>query len=81
MEMILDDKKIGIGDTGMFCEGAKLQIDLPLAGEMTIIRNGKLYGQFNGSHRDFPISSKGLYRAEIKRGGKGWIYTNHIRVE
>ncbi len=56
------------------------KISLPLKGKIRLIRSGQLSGETDGISAEFQISQPGVYRVEVYRGRRGWIFSNHIRV-
>ncbi|MCH7877692.1 MAG: histidinol-phosphatase [candidate division Zixibacteria bacterium] len=62
-------------------EEARFEISVPRLAEIRLIRNGEQCASQTALHAVFPITRPGLYRAEARRGGKGWIFSNHIRIE
>lgn len=59
---------------------AQAVVSLPITGRIRLIGDGRLIAEETGKERAFPISSTGIYRVEVYRGRKGWIFSNHIRV-
>jgi hypothetical protein len=53
---------------------------LPKIAKVALIQNGKAIAVQRDEKGFFPIPSSGVYRLEISRWGRGWIYTNHIYV-
>lgn len=56
-------------------------VRLPLKGQIRLIRSGDLCDRAAGLEAEFKISQPGIYRVEVYRGRKGWIFSNHIRVQ
>jgi len=79
-EILTKDGVVQIGGEKTFEEGYRMQVKIPKDSQAAIIRNGKVYARFNGKKAEIPISAPGLYRVEVKRSGKGWIYTNHFKI-
>lgn len=59
---------------------AMIHVKIPLSGRIDLIFNGKKIQSSTGIKAEFPIDKKGLYRVEIYRHGKGWIYSNPFVV-
>ncbi len=72
----------GKAEMGDICRADKaiIRINIPEDADCKIVRNGKLFDIAYGKDISFEVS-EGIYRAEIEKDGRGWIYTNHIRVE
>ena len=52
----------------------------PLEAEMILVRNGKAILKVNGRRLHFRTSDDGVWRLETFRKGRGWVFTNPIRV-
>lgn len=59
---------------------AKLQVRLPSKARMNLVHNGELILTVTGNRIDFDVSRPGIYRVEVWKGRRGWIFSNHIRV-
>ncbi len=59
---------------------ADLHARLPHSAEIRVIRNGTQIHSVRTDRVAFRLSSPGVYRLEAHRFGRGWIYTNHIRI-
>ena len=73
-----DGKKYEMGDQ-ISGEKALLRAELPLSGFIKIIRNGKVchVEETDNLSKEVP---PGIYRLEVERKNRGWIYTNHIKL-
>ncbi len=60
---------------------AQIEVSVPRISEIRLIRNGEQCASQQTKRAIFPITRSGLYRVEARRGGKGWIFSNHIRIE
>jgi hypothetical protein len=58
----------------------KLQVTTPLPGDIRIVGNGGVVARASGQSCQYLAAQAGAYRAEIYRGGKGWIFSNPIFV-
>lgn len=75
------------GDQSALC-GGEVRLDpttraivrLPLKGKIRLIATGQLSEESEGLSAEFKINKPGIYRVEVYRGRKGWIFSNHIRV-
>ena len=54
--------------------------ELPLKSEVRLIRNSVSISKKNGFKVDFTVDQPGIYRVEIYRKRRPWIYSNPIRV-
>ncbi len=68
--------RIEITDGG----GVLLKALLPKEAVMKLIHNGKQISQLHAMEGAWEIKLPGIYRVECWLGGKGWIFSNHIRV-
>lgn len=74
-------KKYQMGDTIPDSKNIKLKVFLPVAdAEIKLIRNGHLIEHTNGIDAEFVIGKKGVYRVEVYKDNRAWIFSNHIRV-
>jgi hypothetical protein len=73
-------KDVIFGEEITWEKGLRFYYRLPKIAKVTLIHNGKKIGMKRDEKGFFPIPTKGIYRLEITRFGRGWIYTNHIYV-
>ncbi len=52
----------------------------PLKGRIHLYRNGQLLMRVRGRSLTYESSQPGVYRIEVFRQGRGWIFSNPIRV-
>lgn len=57
-----------------------LRIFVPKQCEIRLIYNGSKIAEINGLQLTFDAKKSGAYRVECWKNGKGWIFSNHIRV-
>ena len=74
-----------MGDEITLQESTTLMIDIPLAGECALIKNGKPIKKWrNRTQCTFEVDADGIYRVEVYipfRGRRrGWIYSNPIYI-
>lgn len=75
-------KRFFPGDSVSLADGeALLQAELSLEGEIRLIHDGGLVKSFSGREFSVAITSPGLYRLEVWKTGRGWLFTNHFRVQ
>ena len=58
----------------------EVKITIPLKGRIRLIANGKLLSEITGKEYSRKLTDPGVYRVEVYRGKKGWVFSNHIRV-
>ena len=69
-----------VGDRIVIHSGLRFFVNAPGNADMRLIRNGEPIAEAKGSHAEFAADRLGAYRVELRRRGKGWIFSNHIRV-
>ncbi|MBS1551359.1 MAG: CehA/McbA family metallohydrolase [Bacteroidetes bacterium] len=57
-----------------------LRTMLPAEAQIKLIHNGKCRDELKGLDCIWDTDEKGSYRIEAWKNGKGWIFSNHIRV-
>ncbi|MCK4689272.1 MAG: histidinol-phosphatase, partial [Candidatus Marinimicrobia bacterium] len=75
----MEDKEIQMGEMG-FSRRAILRAIIPEKSICKVIRNGKVFYLKETKELNLKVP-EGLYRLEIERDERGWIYTNHIRIK
>jgi hypothetical protein len=58
----------------------KVRVSVPLRGRIRLIADGRLCAEAITKEFENKITDPGIYRVEVYRGKKGWIFSNHIRV-
>ena len=61
-------------------KGTHLHIHLPSQAQIRLIRDGKQLDSQEGKIVHFDIDQPGLYRVEVYKNNRAWIYSNHIRI-
>ncbi len=74
-------ERVPSGGTLPMSANLRLVMKLPSKAVMTLIRNGEQVMNIASSEATYEVSKPGLYRLEARKHGKGWIFTNHIRIE
>jgi len=69
-----------MGDNVEYAPNMTLFIKAPLPGEIRLVANGNPVKSFYGDNMIFKVGEPGVYRVELYRDGKGWIFSNHIRI-
>lgn len=57
-----------------------LRVSLPEKSEIRLIKNGRFLIKSRSTHEDFEIKDSGLYRIEVFRKNKVWIYSNPFPI-
>ena len=74
-----EDEDSIMGDT--VCADRMLIVRTPLKARVRIVHNGHIISEEETETKRFKPENEGVYRTEVKLGGKPWIFSNHIRVE
>lgn len=59
---------------------AQLNVEIPEKGRITLLANGRIIDQVESSEAVFDIENTGVYRIEVYRKSKPWIYSNPFPV-
>ncbi len=57
-----------------------INIQLPESAHIKMLRNGIQIAAVEGNHGRFPIHRQGVYRIEVFKGRKAWIYSNPFPI-
>jgi hypothetical protein len=68
------------GGCARVSDNPQFKIYSPLRALMKLIRNGQCVMETMDAGPNLEINEPGIYRVELHRRGRGWIYSNHIRV-
>jgi len=79
--------EISSGDMSAVC-GGEVAIDktttaavqLPRKATIRLICDGRVVTEKKDKTLEYKITEAGVYRVEVYRGKRGWIFSNHIRV-
>ena len=69
-----------MGDELRRAGAVTFEVTAPLPGSIQLICNGRVVARASGQALKFLSAEPGVYRAQIYRGGKGWIFSNPIFV-
>jgi hypothetical protein len=69
------------GDSLPLTEEVNLHIRLPARATLKLVHDGRSLVQTHTSHLDYTVARPGLYRVEAWKRNRGWIFSNHIRIE
>lgn len=78
--MSREDQSLEMGDTIKGSGEWWVQIRVPEKSDITLLRNGKPIIQRSGDSMDVIIQAPGVFRVEVNRKGRKWIYSNPIRI-
>ncbi|MFH1213001.1 MAG: PHP domain-containing protein [Candidatus Neomarinimicrobiota bacterium] len=70
--------ELQMGDTGGFSSGILIDC-LPRKAFCKVFRDGEIYHSEITDHLEIDVP-EGIYRVEVERGQRGWIYSNHIKL-
>ncbi len=76
----LKDKIYKIGDEVPFQEGITLEVRTPIVSHIKLVSEGNVTAEKIDKDLKHKIQSRGNFRVEVFRNGRGWIFSNHIRV-
>ncbi len=68
-----------MGDT-IRAESADFCVRTPLPGMITLLKDGAVVAKAKGDRLYLRVVETGAYRIEVRRKGRPWIYSNHIRL-
>ncbi len=75
-------KTYQMGDIIKIKNKVKLRVLTPAdSSTIKLIYNGKTIDEINNVDADFVVDMKGVYRIEVYKDEKAWIFSNHIRIE
>lgn len=77
-----DGEIFNMGETlsGVKSKKAKVKVEVPSASMVKLIHDGNKIDEFEGEAKEWETTEPGVYRVECWKDGKGWIFSNHIRV-
>lgn len=58
-----------------------IRVQSPARASLRLIFNGQQIHRQTGKSLKYPVTEPGLYRVEAHKLGRGWIYSNHIRIK
>ena len=67
-----------MGSRTGFSKGAIFHVKSPCCGRIRLLRDGKLVSERIGDNLDAKAEQPGVYRVEVFRKKRGWIYSNPI---
>lgn len=75
-----DIEKVTMGEQLKFDPHSYFHVNLPREAEVIFIRNGKEIKRIIGREISIKIENSGIYRVEVYRQKRPWIYSNHLRI-
>jgi hypothetical protein len=75
-----EDKMVTCGGRLDTYKNSLLVAESPGRGNIKLIGNGKILVESAGTKMEYEPQENGIYRVEVHRGDRGWIYSNHIRI-
>ncbi len=70
----------GMGEQVRWEPGLQLHVRLPNYGETSLLVDGRTAAKTQGQEAWFDVKGKGVYRVEVSRKGRPWIYSNPVYV-
>ncbi len=75
-----DDKSFCSGDPVEYSHGMSIIVESPRPAHIMVIRSGQCIMEIMDTRVEMPLTDAGIYRVELRLRGRGWIYSNHIRI-
>jgi hypothetical protein len=61
-------------------DSARLIVKLPSHATIRLIHNGIIVLTTDSDSLEYSVKAPGIYRVEVWKGNRGWIFSNHIRI-
>ncbi len=61
-------------------DNVRLKTRLPERAHLKLVHNGQTIVECQADYLEFTDVRKGIYRVEAWKNGRGWIFSNHIRI-
>ncbi|HOD66636.1 MAG TPA: hypothetical protein PKW75_02900 [candidate division Zixibacteria bacterium] len=74
-------RRVPSGGTIELTETAHMRIELPARARIRLVHDGCTTVENEGQELIHRLDAPGIYRVEAWKGRRGWIFSNHIRVE
>ena len=75
-----EEEKFFMGSRIPMRQEITLRVQSPLTGEIYLLRNGQGIKKLKGKALSHRTKESGVYRIEVFRKKRGWIYTNPIVI-
>ncbi|MBN1586561.1 MAG: hypothetical protein JW937_03925, partial [Candidatus Omnitrophica bacterium] len=69
-----------MGEELEFQEGLFIEVRLPRGGVGELIKDGELLETLTGISESYLVTEPGIYRVEVTRDGKPWVYSNPVYI-
>lgn len=79
-EATLGDRRHVAGEEVRYEAGLSLYVTTPRPGQIRVFRNGEQTLAKTDQQISIPVDRPGMYRIEVWRNGRGWIFSNHMRI-
>ncbi|MCK4427024.1 MAG: PHP domain-containing protein [candidate division Zixibacteria bacterium] len=70
-----------VGDSISSSNNVTFIIKTPQKCQIRLLRDGTIISESVGGNLEYSAKELGIYRVEAYKGKKGWVFSNHIRVE
>jgi hypothetical protein len=70
-----------VGDSISSSGRASLLVRAPQKCDIRLLCDGSIVKEAKGNALEYSADGRGMYRVEAYMGKKGWVFSNHIRVE
>ncbi len=69
-----------VGATLEYSDELTLNMHSPKTADIRLIKDGKTVLTQTGNRFEIAVQAPGIYRVELFRNNRGWIYSNHLRI-
>lgn len=76
-----DHGRVTCGGELTLTKVTRVCVQSPARAVLRLIHNGRPVHEVTGKSLKYSATSPGLYRVEAHKRGRGWIYSNHIRIK
>lgn len=80
MMTLTDGSLVSPGKQDYCCQPESISVTLPEKADIALLLNGTVVKKITGKLATFKIIDKGVFRVEVFRRGKAWIYSNPFPV-
>ena len=74
------DKVVTAGGSLALNESTFIRIKTPQRATVKIVANGEKVLRTLTDQLEYRVQEPGIYRVEVWKNGRGWIFSNHLRV-
>jgi hypothetical protein len=75
------NQRAKIGESISSSDDVTFVIQAPQKCQIKLLWNGTTISEVEGRNLEYATKEPGIYRVEAYKGKKGWVFSNHIRVE